>query len=453
MIIHDNLLLTRPDGNLFLMNMVTFRRKIMEAKYHDLLFSIANKDLADYSVDEVQLVKALEADGQFLTAEQVEQIEAGLQDKLVNFFAEEHRITPHLILTYSCNTRCIYCYQKDMVKNPGEYGVMTPAHIDGVDEFYHRYREMYNIVEDYHISLTGGEPLLPQTRSVLAYMFDKWPTAKFDFITNGINLAEMIEGLPLSRIGRFKISLDGVGEVHNRRRPTPGVANPFAQVIEGVEMALAQQVPVMLKITADRETIWQIPELFDFLENKGWLRNPLVGLGLTGVFTKEDGTMLDPRFNGEQEMIESQLELRRQDPRFHFAINNTFYDLSRLGKMIRRPANKRIMPRIFRCEVLTGPNYTFDPSGRIYMCSDLIGQESGVLGTYYPEIRLDTEKVMRLRERHIFRMDKCRQCVYRFICAGGCPGTALRREGDLMAPVCNYFENERLMEKLGELFL
>lgn len=453
MIIRDNLLVKRSDKKVFLLNLLTFRRKLLSEDTYRLFEQVKDKDPEEYTEQERILVQSLEEDGQFLSSEQVEMVESVALDEQEKMRGTNGPLQVNLILTYGCNARCIYCFQRQIEGLPPEdVQTLTPAHVDQIEAFYQQYAEELGVTGEYEIFITGGEPLLLENRSILNYIFNKWDRAKYNLTTNAVNLEKMIDDLPVDRISYMKISLDGVAEIHNRRRPVIGVVDPFTATIRGVEKALEHGIQISFKITADRETIHHLPELFEFLDEKGWLKEKRVGLSVTGVFTRDDGTRLDPAYNNMQEMMEGQLAIKQIDPRVAMIKNNVFYGLGWLIRAMTRPMNHRIPTRTYGCSILHQPSYTFDPSGGIYLCGDLVATEAGKVGTYYPEVNFDLEKIRQLKERHVFNMPKCRKCAFRFVCGGGCPGTALRSEGNLMAPSCNYFKEDYVLEHLGELF-
>lgn len=92
-------------------------------------------------------------------------------------------ISPTLILTYDCNYSCVYCFEKN---EKGIKNQFTVDHVKKVDEFYDKYCSYYGIPKAYDtITITGGETLLPQNRSVLEKIFSCWESNKFYIFTNG----------------------------------------------------------------------------------------------------------------------------------------------------------------------------------------------------------------------------------------------------------------------------
>ncbi len=450
-IFRENLVIKKSDGNVMLINLLTFRRKHLEAKYYNLFEKLIKKNFIDYTVNEKQFVKNLEEEKQILLPQETKEFEQNVDEYYKKLSFETNTISPTLILSYKCNSRCTYCIQNNTRLNKAF--TMTKEHIDNIDKFYHKYTEFFNLQEEYEISITGGEPFLPENEPLLDYLFTKWADAKYNFATNGLTLSSFINILPLKNIGKLKVSLDGTEQIHNKRRPAPGIANPFQTVVQAVEMALKKDVPVELKVTIDEEIIYNLPELVDFFNSKDWLNNPLVKIGYSGVFIHDNGIKLDPQFNNSHNMVKKLIEVRNINPKIDKMKNNIFYGLQSLIYSLKRPINKRIKPSIYSCSVLTKPNYTFDPGGDIFLCTGLIGSADAKIGTYYPEISLDTNKITRLKERNSMKIEKCKSCAYRFICSGGCPASALFKNNDFMSAECSYYCDQYVIDNLGKMFL
>ena len=68
-----------------------------------------------------------------------------------------------LVLTYSCNFRCPYCFELD---NPPSAKIMTKEMVNKI------FSMLYGQVKRIH--LFGGEPLLPKTYEIVQYVFQRW---------------------------------------------------------------------------------------------------------------------------------------------------------------------------------------------------------------------------------------------------------------------------------------
>lgn len=44
-------------------------------------------------------------------------------------------------------------------------------------------------------------------------------------------------------------------------------------------------------------------------------------------------------------------------------------------------------------------------------------------------------------DRDRFKMAKCKNCKFTFLCGGGCPLDALESNGDINKPICDDIEN------------
>lgn len=123
-----------------------------------------------------------------------------------------------LMVTSRCNSKCAMCEAwKDK---------------SGVDLPFESYKRLPATLKS--INISGGEPFLREDLpEVVRSISDKCRKARLVISTNGIEVERIKKQLPLmmntvSRLG-IRVSVDGIGEVHDRVRGIPG---NFAQCIE-----------------------------------------------------------------------------------------------------------------------------------------------------------------------------------------------------------------------------
>lgn len=157
------------------------------------------------------------------------------KDFIVSNILTHFKTIPPTVLVYNvtfrCNMRCIVCCNW---KRKHEYE-LSPDELDqALDD------DIFNRIEN--VGISGGEPTirndLPQLVRVLHRRLPR--LRKISIVTNGLNANRIVPILEeiikfanekgfLLRIG---ISLDGVGELHNRVRNTP---NAFQSVTETIK--------------------------------------------------------------------------------------------------------------------------------------------------------------------------------------------------------------------------
>lgn len=450
MIFRDNLILLNDEMILF-MNINSLRRKKVQYKYKDLVLSMINKEKKnkDFNKEEQLFIKELKEEKQILDKD----LSSLLEKELLTHYQSSINdaiIEPTIILTYDCNSNCVYCYQKEK----GHFqGTIDTNYIDKIDEFYDEYSKHFPIKKEFDISITGGEPLLRKNIPIIQYISRKWSKARFKIATNGINLSELIGNLPVQKIKAFKISLDGIKSIHNNRRPMLNGNISFDKTVQGIQIAIELGIPVELKITIDSSSILNISGLLDFLEDRGWLDNPLISIGLSSVFSFTEGIDLDKKFNSKKDIINKYVQAKKCDKRIRRIKSNLIYGIGSLRRTIMRESNERMLPMIYRCENQFVPNYIFDPSGNVYFCMGVIGNEKGIVGTYNPKVYVNKELISQMRERHVYNIKECKQCSYKFLCRGGCPASVILNDKGIMQSECGFYKDEYVTSKLGEILL
>ena len=204
-------------------------------------------------------------------------------------FSEDKKPVVVWNVTKACNLRCIHCYAK---AEPG------PAPDELTTE------EGFALLEDLAkfgcpvVLFSGGEPLVrPDILDLISRAVSLGMRAVLS--TNGIlidrPLAKELKKLGLSYVG---ISLDGIGEVHDRFR---GVKGCFEKVLSAIENCQAEGLKVGLRFTMYKFNAGEIPKVFDLVEE---LRIPricfyhLVYAGRGSKLVEQDLTRRNPLLGG-----------------------------------------------------------------------------------------------------------------------------------------------------------
>ena len=65
-----------------------------------------------------------------------------------------------------------------------------------------------------------------------------------------------------------------------------------------------------------------------------------------------------------------------------------------------------------------------------------MGKPGEELGTFYPGVILNKDKVALWQQRDILSIKECQSCNLRLACGGGCASISANREQNLHAPDC-----------------
>lgn len=175
-----------------------------------------------------------------------------------------------IITTTACNASCFYCYEK---RTTPTYMSLETA--SNVAKFI---KSTLEGVEQVTLNWFGGEPLLNPdvithiSQEVLSSLKD----TKFfaTIITNASLFTEelMETARNVWKIRNIQISLDGLAEIHEKRKAYTAIANSFTKTINTVGSLLSKGFHVSLRLNYDKENVDNIVQLIYFI--KKTLGNP-----------------------------------------------------------------------------------------------------------------------------------------------------------------------------------
>jgi len=354
-----------------------------------------------------------------------------------------------LIPTYGCNLACVYCYEHGVA---AEHKVISK---EAVDAFFDYARKNFSDrkIKPY-ITLFGGEPLVnsPAQRAIIDYIIDRCAEEGYEVaaVTNGYDFVDFVDILKKARVKEMQFTLDGCRDIHDRRRATANGKGTFDKVIAGIGAAVEAGFPVNLRTVVDLENIEDLVNLAEFLDSKGWLDLPptrfktQIGRNyeLFSCYSKPQDLMSQVQLWAEYAKLSKLYPILAK---FH---RPDFYAIRHLVDTGELPiASFDTCPA---CKT----EWVFDLNGEIYGCTASCGRQEYLLGTYYPEVRLNQERISRWQSRSVQTIDKCRDCKYDVICGGGCGVVAANKHNcDPLSPDCrpiqelseigiNYYINE-----------
>lgn len=159
-------------------------------------------------------------------------------------------------ISRTCNLRCVHCYADSHAERYA--GELT----------WEQCCAVIDDLADYGITallLSGGEPLLhPHLPQILERAISKG--LKVTISTNGTKitpaLAARFKELGVAYVG---ISLDGIGEVHDKFRGVPGA---FEGAIRGFRLCEEVGQKTGLRLTLTRNNVQSMEEILDFIERE-----------------------------------------------------------------------------------------------------------------------------------------------------------------------------------------
>lgn len=338
--------------------------------------------------------------------------------------AESQLLTVWMHTTNACNLRCSYCY---LNKNAESMSLETGRRaLDAV--FRSALRHHYAGVK---LKYAGGEatlnlPFLFQLHDYAAHLVEQCALRLDEVVlSNGTLLDAAGIDLLRARGMRLMISLDGIGGSHDVQRSHADGRGSFARVAQNIELAQARGLVPDISITVSEQNLNGLPETVKYCLERD--------LPFSLNFYRENDCSLSTaalRY-GEQRMIEAILKT-------FDVIEAALPKRSLLASLVDRASFSA--PHTHACGV--GQDYmVIDQHGRIAKCQMEINMPVTDVRADDPLhfIRADAIGV---QNRSVEKKEGCRECEYRYWCAGGCALATYRATGryDVKSPNCNIYK-------------
>ncbi|MEJ2662558.1 MAG: radical SAM protein [Spirochaetia bacterium] len=404
------------DGNdYFLVNILTGSADIVSAPDMEAIRAGTYKNI--HELEEKGYLIAPEAEESLVRRAYLDFLDKRDAEELQLFFAP----------WYTCNFNCSYCYQREYHRSAG---LPEPELIDA----FFTYVEKEFGARKKYITLFGGEPLLPGKahRSVIEYFINRASKAGIPLavVTNGYHLQEYLPLLAAAEIREIQVTLDGPEAEHNRRRSLPSGRDTFRRIVAGIDAALKRGIPLNLRVVIDRENMPALKDLARFAVAKGWTADPLFKTQLGRNYELHTCGAQEHKLYTRLSLYEDLYDRIKQWPEiaeFHkpaFSISRFLFE------------NGELPQPLFDSCPGTKSEWAFDFSGSIYACTATVGKKGEELGSFYPEIIHNTQKIEEWQERDIMGMEQCRTCSVSLACGGGCGAVAKNRAGAVGNPDC-----------------
>ncbi|MGD0236248.1 MAG: radical SAM protein [Syntrophorhabdales bacterium] len=344
--------------------------------------------------------------------------------------------------TMTCNLRCTYCFESHESRHDSR--IMAVTQLDNIFQIIDQViSERKPAIAS--INLFGGEPLLPSTHSINKKIFEHAAARKLSvyITTNGThirNYIELIKRYQPDTQPRFQITLDGVKEVHDRRRFRSDNTGTFEEICSGIDCLLAIGSKVDVRVNLDRENIDHLKEFIEFIAAKGWSSNDNFYCDIAPVSDHHSKGSL-PNLMPENEILRKIGELFPDywdnEKFFRLLLFRVLHHINNVVDVRNKMDN---FLRFHYCEANRLQFYVFCPDGYIYACPESAGNKECRIGTFDTKMELSQEQIQKWQGRDVLRIPKCRNCKVALFCGGGCAMAAININNNIDDPVCNNAE-------------
>ena len=303
-----------------------------------------------------------------------------------------------LHVTDKCNLRCKYCY----VSTLDTYKTMSKEVLERVKYKLIESMEKDKELKRIHLKLSGGE---------IFTKFDYWKDyvkdlkkeiekrgveASFVTLSNLTILnKEIINYLKELNIA-VSVSLDGIGEFHDKNRVFINQKGTFKKVIENIEKLEKNGIRFSISTTVTNDSIEGLPKLSRFMAQKNF---PFRYTNAKGEFVdiEKFNNYYEKSFEILDEFISEKSRFEKRFNQCDLEIQNPTGEICGMGKY-------------------GGAIYI---DGGVYFCHTHFGKQEP-LGTIFEDELL--ENIIKRGAKYWENTsDDCKSCPYELVCSGGCP--------------------------------
>jgi uncharacterized protein len=412
----------RNSGNYLIVNMLSGNADILDHSDAEKIEMIREGKIPD----DQEFMTDLAEKG-YISEEETEQKE--YRKKYLDFIdsREDDEVQIFFVTNYTCNFACSYCYQ-DQYQNPG-----NELNKEIIDAFFSYIKKAFAQKKKY-VTVFGGEPLLngKQHRENISYLIEKSVSEGIElcFVTNGYYLEEYLPILKKGKIREIQVTLDGVGEAHEKRRFLRGGGKTFDKTVRGIDACLGSQIVINLRMVIDKENIDQLPTLARFAIEKGWTASSFFKTQIGRNYELHHCQSSSERLFTRISLYENISELIKQYP-YIPDFYKPAYSVTRFLS-----ENGELPDPLFDSCPACKTEWAFDYTGSVYPCTATVGKADELLGTFYPEVKMNNEDISVWEVRDVTSIGQCKDCNLQLACGGGCGSIAKNRTGSVCSEDC-----------------
>ena len=428
-----------------IMNLTSFRREYLTINNFKLFIRIANKinNKLPFDNEEVAYYKYLLSKKQIFTYDSLKEIDTLIKKSI----KIPKKISGLMLnLTYNCNFKCTYCYQNDF-KNDIQQKFMTIEDLINIKKLLNN----YNNSDPDNITISGGEPLLPQNINTINKIFTFFPKSTISLYTNGENILDFYNQIPFEKFNFVQVSLDGGVSVINSVNRCSSSNIVLDKTLRGIKKLAENRINLRIVTMMTEDLLSEFDEFYSKIEKVGLFEYPNIKFNLSPIFDyKNLNCSIAENYYPLNQYIKLRMKLIPKCKNTKFQIS-TIYEFRILRNLLLRKLNKKPENFIHACNIKNGLIFLADPTGKLYWCL-CVKPNKNIVAEFNPEIKWHYDEITKMVNKNIFSFDKCQNCELKYVCGAGCHLSLLTNDKNYYQPHCGAFKNEYIMKNL-ELFL
>lgn len=300
--------------------------------------------------------------------------------------------------TLDCNFSCPYCYENR------RKGKMSEDVQNGILKFIED--SVKSGAEVLNITWYGGEPLLyfdiveNMSEKILKLCSEHKCRLKMDIVTNGYLLTEeIVEKLDMIGITKVQITIDGLKEHHDVRRPLRDGSGTFDRIIKNLSLFDDSPLAVLIRMNVDNQNCGD----FKFLKRQ-----------IDALDNRNIRVYASPVEDINKDTVNEVSDFMSTDEFESFAIKAcddgdwSDDDFSVMDD------------RYCFCTSETENCYVVDDIGNFYKCWDEVGREEYSCFNILEPGSTNYQQIAKFLANDPFSDEKCKNCVFLPLCFGGC---------------------------------
>ena len=298
--------------------------------------------------------------------------------------------------TLHCNFNCIYCFEKS---RPSIY--MTNEVEDSLIDFVKSKNP-----KGVQITWYGGEPLMDfqRIKGITTRLKALDLIINSQVITNGYLITEeIVKQFEYLNIKHIQITLDGMIDIHDKRRPLLDGRGTFNRIIENIGCIIQHTVNTFridIRVNIDKTNEDSYNELYAYLRNN--FKSKKLSI-YTGFVADDSNSCLsaDSCYLDRHHKANFKIELYKK---YGIANNGTFFPVKSYVECMARAIN----------------SFLIDPKGNIYKCWKDINVADKVIGSLSGDSFNENLLIKYLCSADPFDDSSCKACFHLPVCGGGC---------------------------------
>ena len=357
---------------------------------------------------------------QFLSKEKINLIDKYAINKFnVNMNLINKKIESiQICISCRCNFDCRYCYQnsyKDLYPKR-----ILNEDIDSIYKFCMDYNQIaYEKMDIKRIYISGGETLLKENISTINYIAEIFKDSKISILTNGVNICEFFDELPINNIFEFRISLDGNFETINSNLVKTKMSQEnYKKILDGIDKVLVNNIKVQINTVVSVSLLNNYQDYLNILEEK-LLNNDNVEIVFTAAYDYSKNNCIDENFMTIEQLLDFMRIFYRNKGNYKNIHLSLFPDLQSIIDLFEGNLNMENKYNQFSCGYSRGVNFNFYPDKNVYWCNNY--NIDNVVGKYGENQQIYIEKINNIMFSSPLKNEKCKACIYRYLCNISCP--------------------------------